>query len=182
MTAAEYFAMDAASDVKHELVEGVPYAMAGGTPTHAQLMAAIGVVVGVQLRGTPCRPFSSELRIALKYDTFAYPDYTIICGEPETLVDESNTVTNPRVVFEVLSPSTEHYDRGRKAFLYQDILSLQTLVLVSGNAVTVETLERQSDGSWTIRRYEGWDKVVPLPSIGASLALAELYEGIKFPA
>ena len=180
MTAAEYFALDDASEIKHELVEGIPFAMAGGTPEHARLTLAVGIAIGPQLRGGSCTPFGSDLRVALKDDTYAYPDCTVVCGPLERLPDDSNTITNPKVVFEVLSPTTERYDRGRKAFLYQDIPTLETVVLVSATMAIVETLERQSDGSWVIRRYLGLDQIVPLPAIDARLDLAEIYNGVEF--
>lgn len=177
MTAAEYFALDASADVKHELVEGIPFAMAGGTPEHARVSLAIGALLFGQLAGKPCRPYGSDLRVALKHDTYAYPDCTIVCGELERAEEDLNTVTNPRVVFEVLSPTTEHYDRGRKAFLYQDVPSMQTIVLVSADVPWAQAIERQGDGSWTIRTYLGADAIVPLPAIGAELPLGPLYPG-----
>lgn len=99
----------------------------------------------------------------------------MICGELELSSEDANTVTNPRVVFEVLSPSTEHYDRGRKAFLYQDVPSLQTVVLISAEVPWAQVIERQPDDSWVIRTYLGIDAVIPLPAIEAELPLAKLY-------
>lgn len=178
MNAAEYFVMDDASETKHELMEGIPFAMAGGTPEHARVSLAIGALLFGQLAGKPCHPYGSDLRIALKHDTYAYPDCTIICGEVERSPHDPNTVTNPRVVFEVLSPSTEHYDQGRKAFLYQNIPSLQTVVLVSAEMPWAQAIERQEDGSWVIRTYLGADAVVPLPAIAAELPLGRLYSAV----
>lgn len=175
MTAAEYFALDDASEVKHELVEGIPFAMAGGTPEHARISLAIGALLFGQLAGKSCSPYGSDLRVALNHDTFAYPDCTVVCGDLETWSDDANTVTNPRLVVEVLSPTTERYDRGRKAFLYQDMPSMQTVVLVSAQGPWAQVMDRQEDGSWVIRTYLGMDAVLPLPSIRAELPLNRLY-------
>lgn len=177
LTATEYFKIDDAADTKHELVEGELYAMAGGTPAHARLPQAFGGILYAALRGTPCQTFSSDLRVAVQHDTYAYPDLTVVCGPLETHPESENTVTNPRLVLEVLSPSTERYDTGRKATLYRRIPSLTSIVLIASERREVETHERQADGSWVIRTYAGSGDV-PLPSINARFSLDELYEGV----
>jgi Uma2 family endonuclease len=182
LTAAQYFAVDDISETKYELVDGVLYSMAGGTPDHAQISLAIGIVLGPQLRGKPCRPYGSELRVALSNRTYAYPDASIICGKREIAEEDPNTVVNPTVVFEVLSPSTESYDRGRKRALYQRIPSMRTVVLIASEEAWVEVYERQSEGEWTVREYSGLDRTVPLPAIDAEMPLADLYDGIEFRA
>lgn len=178
MSAHEYFAIDEASEVKHELVEGKIWAMAAGTPVHAQLSARIGGLLFPSVRRKQCQSFSSDLRVALSRNTYAYPDHTIICGKIETLEDNDKTVTNPTVVFEVLSPATENYDLGRKAMLYRRIESLRALVLVGSEEVLVVVRERQANGSWVTSEFSRLDQTVPLNSIAAELPLADLYEGI----
>lgn len=180
LTAAQYFAIDNASETKYELVDGVLYDMAGGTPDHALLSGAILSVLGPRLRGRPCRPYGSELRVAMSHRTYAYPDATVLCGKRELAEEDNNTVVNPTIVFEVLSPATENYDRGRKRILYQRIPSVKAIVLISPNEPLVEVFERTVDGDWINRVYEGLDETVPLPSIGAEMPLTELYEGIDF--
>lgn len=180
LTAAQYFALDDASETKYELVDGVLYDMAGGTPDHALLAMAIGSVLGPRLRGKPCRPYGSELRVSLSYRTYAYPDATVLCGKREIAEEDKNTVVNPTVVFEVLSPATERYDRGRKRVLYQRIPSIKAIVLISVEEPMVEVYERVADDEWSVRTYEGLDKVVPLAAIEAEMPLAELYDGIEF--
>ncbi|MGV3614274.1 MAG: Uma2 family endonuclease [Fimbriimonas sp.] len=181
MTAPEYLAMDDASEANHELIDGFPFQKSGVAPIHAQLAASIGALIHPALRGTSFDLFNSSLRVGLNENTFTHPDVMVVAGKVDLSPEWGNTATNPHTIFEVLSRTTEHHNRGRKAFLYMDVPSLQTLVLVASSAPTLETLERQSDGSWTIRRYEGRDKVVPLPSINANLPLADLYKGIEFP-
>jgi Uma2 family endonuclease len=182
ITATAYFALDEASETRHELVEGELYAMAGGSPNHAAISAMVGALLHSELRGGPCRFYSSDLRVALTYDTYAYPDHTVVCGPPELHPENRHTVVNPRIVFEVLSPETEDYDRGRKSTLYRRIDSLQTVVLIAQDRPEVETYERQPDGSWVWRIYSGAEQVVPLPAVAATLPLADLYAGIAFPA
>jgi Uma2 family endonuclease len=121
--------------------------------------------------------FSSDIRVALNHNTYAYPDCTVICGEIERADEDPNTVTNPRIVFEVLSPATERYDQGRKVFLYQNIPSLHTIVLVSPDVPWAQVIERQADESWVIRTYLGVEAVVPFPAIEAELPLGRLYDG-----
>lgn len=180
LTPAQYFAIDDASELKHELVDGVLYAMAGGTPDHAQIAGAVLGTLGPRLRGRRCRPYGSELRVALSFRTYAYPDATIVCGPRELAEEDRNTVINPTVAFEVLSPATENYDRGRKRLLYPRIPSLQTIVLIAADEPSVEVFERQADGSWVDRVYEGLGAVVPLPAVETEMPLAELYDGIEF--
>lgn len=180
LNAAQYFAVDDMSETKYELVDGVLYAMAGGTPDHAQICAAISAVLGPQLRGKPCRPYGSKLRVALSDRTYGYPDASVICGTREISPEDPNTVVNPTVVFEVLSPTTESYDRGRKRALYQRIRSVRTVVLIASEEAWVEVYERQSDDEWTVREYSGLGRTVLLAAIGAEMPLVDLYEGIEF--
>ena len=180
LNAAQYFAVDDMSETKYELIDGVLYDMAGGTPTHARIQGSIVGALGPRLRGKPCRPYGSDLRVGLSRRTYAYPDASVICGKPETAEEDRNTVVNPTVVFEVLSPSTADYDRGRKRVLYQGLPTLKTLVLVDPDETAVEVFDRRPDGSWIQRAYSGLDAIIPLPAIGAELPLAELYEGVDF--
>ncbi len=176
LNTAQYFPLEELADERHELINGTLYAMAGGTPEHSRVASAITVAVGSQLRGKPCRPVSSDLRVYVKHDTVLYPDVTVICGPVERLPGPGSAVTNPIIVFEVLSPSTAKWDREGKSRLYREIPSLQAIVLVDPERPLVETIERQPDGTWLHRQYISLDDIVPLPAIDATLPLADLYE------
>lgn len=178
LTAQQYFAIDDASDIKHELVDGELWAMAGSSPEHALLTATTTRSVGNHLHGD-CRIYSSNLRVAVTYQTFAYPDATIVCGPIETTTDSDRTVTNPTVVFEVLSPTTELYDRGMKRILYSRVESMKAVVLISQDQPLVEVYERQN-GDWFWRTYEGLDAVARIAPLDVVMPLAELYSGVEF--
>ena len=132
MTYAEYLAAEAASDIRHEYLNGEVWAMAGGTPEHAALARRGACELRRLLRGKPCRAFSADLRVRI-VDTglSTYPDVSVVCGQLETAPDDKDAVTNPIVLVEVLSESTEGYDRGAKAAHYRRIPSLREYVLVS---------------------------------------------------
>jgi Uma2 family endonuclease len=172
----EYLALEQASNVKHEYLDGQIYAMAGGTPDHAALQAAVPSVLYSQLRKGSCRTYASDLRIrVLSTGLATYPDVTVVCGPREVDPADNNSVINPMLLVEVLSPSTEKYDRGEKFAHYKHIPSLRQYVLVSVGERCVEVWTRDAEGGWTSRvSMDG--EVADLGSIGARLDVRELYE------
>src|SRR3954454_3124163 len=144
-TFEEYLELEQVSQVRHEFYAGEIYAMAGGTPEHAALAAAVTVMLGRQLAGGPCRVYSSDLRIRVLATGLAtYPDVTVVCDKLETDPESSHTATNPTVIFEVLSPTTEKYDREDKYAHYRRIPSLQAYVLVSQDERRIEVFTRNA--------------------------------------
>lgn len=177
----EYQALDAASDVKSEYFRGEVFAMAGGTPEHSLVCANFIGESRFALKGRPCVVYTSDLRV--KVDAtglYTYPDASIICGE--LLRDEfvSNTALNPTVIVEVLSESTETYDRGKKSSHYRQIESLQELVLISQDRVSVECYVRKPQGHWLLRESLQLDDSLLLESVGIEIALREIYRGTAF--
>lgn len=172
----EYLALEAVSNVKHEYLDGQIYAMAGGTPDHAALQAAVPSLLFPQLRAGRCRAHGSDLRVRVLATGLAtYPDVTIVCGPRELDPEDKNSVTNPTLVVEVLSPSTEDYDRGEKFAHYKRIAALRQYVLVSQGERRVEVWTRRADGAWTsVVSRDG--EVADLGSIAARLDVRELYE------
>jgi Uma2 family endonuclease len=181
LTVHEYFALDEASEVKHELVDGVPWAVAGGTPAHSLLAANAVASLANRLRGGPCRTFNSDLRVSVTDRTFAYPDATVVCGELQTHPQNADTVTNPVLVVEVLSPTTEIFDRGRKREFYALVPSMRAVVLVSSERAVVEVVERRGD-DWSWQLAEGLDSSVLIHALGVDIPLAELYAQVDLPA
>jgi Uma2 family endonuclease len=176
-TFAEYLDLEGASNVKHEFLNGEIYAMAGGTPRHAALTLAVGAALHSQLRGGSCRAFSSDLRVRIKATGLAtYPDVAVVCGPLETDPDSEATVTNPRVIVEVLSKSTEDFDRGEKFESYRQVPSMDTVVYVWQTETRIEVRRRQSDDSWASTDYRGGD-TVRLESIGCGLSVDDIYGG-----
>lgn len=170
-TLEEYLQLEAYANVRHEFLDGEILAMAGGTPEHGATAMRVAAALVTQLRGRPCTVYSSDVRIrvaATGLDT--YPDLSVVCGPEQRDVDDRNALVNPIVLVEVLSPSTEDYDRGEKLEHYKQIPSLREVVLISSGAV--EIWRHQPDG-WradTVR-----DGTAHLESLDCDLVLSDLF-------
>jgi Uma2 family endonuclease len=173
-TYADYLALEEVSNVKHEFLDGEVYAMAGGTPMHALLAATVSALLHQQLRGGSCRVYSSDLRVRVLATGLAtYPDVTIVCGDLVTDPENDDTVANPKVVVEVLSNSTERFDRGEKLQHYQQIPTLGAVVFVWQYEHRIEVWSRAADG-W-MGRASGDGESAVLPVIDCTLAVADVY-------
>lgn len=178
-TYAEYLGFEASSNVRHEFLDGQIYAMAGGTPEHAALAAAAITLLGPQLRDGKCRPYNSDLRVRTPTGLTTYPDVTVICG-PRKIDDiDPLAITNPTLIVEVLSRSTEEYDSGDKFEHYKTFPSLREYVLVSHREHSVEVRSRGKDGWQTTVVHEG---AIAELSIGARLDVRELYAAAAEPS
>ena len=170
----EYLRVDAESPTKHEFLDGMILAMAGGTPDHAALAAAVTAALNRQLEGKRCRVYSADLRIRVLATGFAgYPDVTVVCDKLERDPEDQNTATNPAVVVEILSPSTEPYDRGEKLRQYQQITSLAHVVLVSHDEKRIDVWTRGRDG-WSAASAAPGERAV-LHAIGCTLDVNDVY-------
>jgi Uma2 family endonuclease len=177
-TFPEYVAEEQVSGSKHEHLDGQIHAMAGGSPEHGLIAINVGAELRNKLLGRPCRVFSSDVRIRVRATGLAtYPDISVVCGRVERDPEDQNTIVNPIVLVEVLSPSTEAYDRGEKFAHYRRIPSLREYVLVSQAKRRVEVFRRNEDPSWTLYEVQG-SSSVELASVGCELALDELYRGV----
>ena len=175
MTVAEYLAAEQHAEARHEFINGEAYAMAGGTPEHAALIANLTIAVGSRLRGSGCRPTSADQRLKVPLTAaFFYADLLVVCGQFEYAEDDLDAVTNPSVVFEVLSPSTKDYDFGTKFEHYRRLPSLREYVMVHQEEARVVQLIRQAAGEWLMRDVT--DGALRLKSIGVEVPLTELYE------
>ncbi|HUP60346.1 MAG TPA: Uma2 family endonuclease [Thermoanaerobaculia bacterium] len=171
---AEYVAFENSSNVRHEFLDGRIYAMAGGTPEHAALAMAFGGQLYAQLLGGPCRSYPSDLRILTRSSLATYPDLAVICGSPLRDVSDTLAATNPTMIVEVLSPSTEEYDTTEKFEHYKTLPSLQQYVLVSHRERAIEVWTGERSGTWqktTVREGEIADLV-----LGLRLDVRELYD------
>lgn len=173
--------MEALSNVKHEYLDGQIYAMAGGTPEHAALAATVIGLLFLQLRDGVCRAHNADLRVRIaETGMTTYPDVTVVCG-PRTLdPDDTNAVTNPTLLVEILSKTTAHYDRGDKFEHYKRLPSLKQYLLVShvDEAVELWTL---AYGQWSLQVIKAGD-IAQLDSINATLDVAALYALARQPA
>ncbi len=180
LTAADYWEVEKDSEIRHEFYEGEIYAMTGGSPRHALIAANFIRLAGTALEGGPCVVYTGDLRIKVNATGLhTYPDASIICGELELDETVPHTVLNPTVVVEVLSDSTEKYDRGTKSSNYRKIESLKELLLVSQNEPLVERYARTETG-WLLTETAGLDATLNLDCGGASFALSELYRAVNF--
>ena len=184
LTVAEYLRLEDEATEKHEFRDGEVVAMAGGTGEHSLIISNLIREVGNRLKGGPCRVYDSNLRIAVNRGTrYVYPDASVVCGQIEydAIDDARHTAMNPKVIIEVLSPSTEGYDRGEKFRRYLKVPSFEEYVLVSQTVPVVETYTRQADGSWVFRAFEGMDAVARLQTLAIDLPLTEVFAGVEFP-
>jgi Uma2 family endonuclease len=176
-TFGEYLVLEQDSAIKHEFLAGRVWAMSGGTPEHAAVSMNIGTLISNALRGKPCRIYSSDLRVRVQATGLGtYADVTVICGHVELDPEDpkKHTVLNPRLLVQVLSPSTEDYDRGEKPGHYKTIPSVAEVVLVAHDRREVEIVRRETDGSWS-REIARDGAIARLRSIDCDLPVAEIY-------
>jgi Uma2 family endonuclease len=173
-----YLTLEQTSDVKHHFLDGELWAMSGGTIHHSALQTRMIVAIGGALRGSPCAPYASDLRLVIPATGDAcYPDVTVVCGPIASPPYDPDAVTNPTVLVEVLSPSSEAYDRGRKFEKYRTLPTLREYVLVAQDRAHVEVFRRGTDGLWTLHEH-GRGGEVHLESIGVRVSMDELYAGV----
>ena len=172
----EYASLSGESNVKLEFLDGEIYAMAGATPEHVGLAGGVLRELFRQLEGKPCRPYAADLRIRAA-GLGTYPDVSVICGELQAAPDDRNTILNPTLVVEILSPSTESYDRGDKFERYRQLGTLQEYVLVSYREPLVEVFRRDV-GAWP-RIEARLGGQVTLDSIGCVLSVESVYRGVS---
>ena len=172
---ADYLQLDAQSNEKYEFLDGQMYAMAGGTFNHARVSGNIFAALRQALRGKPCQPMNSDMRIHTPSGLDTYPDVSVFCGAPE-LTDNQRTLLNPLVIIEVLSPSTRDYDRVGKFAHYRSIAGLQDYVLIDPESILVEHFHRLKRDEWLLRVYSTLEDAFTLDSLGVTLTLRDCYE------
>lgn len=182
VTPQEYYARERAADHKSEYYQGEVFAMAGTTTRHSIIGTnLLGELYG-RLKGSHCRPHNSDQRVKVAASGLrTYPDASVFCSkmeyDPED--EQRETAVNPTMLFEVLSESTEAYDRGIKSEQYRRIASLQAYVLISQRAAHVEHYERKEDGSWNFTEVSGLNTTMLLPALGIEIPLGDLYAGAE---
>jgi Uma2 family endonuclease len=180
LTEDEYLERERRGDAKHELVHGVVVAMAGASPRHNAIAGNLIGALKLRLRGRGCLVLPSDQRVHVEATgLFTYPDVTVVCERPRFHPKDADTLINPKVLVEILSASTEAYDRGAKFAHYQSIGSLEEYVLVTQVGERVEHFRRLESGQWLLTVAEGDAAVLRLPGLGIEIPLAELYEGTE---
>ncbi len=190
-TVDEYLAMERAAEERHIYLDGEIFAMAGESLPHGDTSVNLVASLVLQLKGKPCRALSKDTKVRSgsipesgrgTKGMFSYPDIVVICGEVEYHDAQKDIILNPKAIVEVLSQSTEAFDRGEKFTRYQTCNpTLTDYVLVSQARPQIEHFEKPTSGVWTYHLYTGLDAVVAIPAIGCTLKLADVYDRVVFP-
>ncbi len=182
LTEEEYLAIEEEAEFKSEFYRGEMFAMSGASYSHNLAKDNLAGELHQQLKGGPCRKTTSDMKVRVnRTGLYTYPDVVIICGEPEFLEGRDDVILNPAVVVEVLSPSTEKYDRGVKFRHYEQIPSLREIVLVAQDEPVCERFVRQPDGTWNRLLVTGLDGELVFATVPARVRLADVYAGVTFP-
>lgn len=180
LTPEQYLAIERAAERKSDYFRGEMFAMASGTAAHNLIVTNILAELRQQLKSKPCRVFPSDMRVLVRASgLYTYPDIAVVCGEPRYLDQRQDTLLNPILIVEVLSPSTEAYDRGRKFEQYRSIDTLVEYMMVSPDRVAVDLFARQSDEKWVLTGRTGQEEGLDLQSVGCRLALREVYDKVE---
>ncbi len=181
MSPDEFLAFERAADEKHEYYDGIIVAMSGAKRAHNTISTNLNGLLWQHFKGKNCENYSNDMRVFVpKTRLFAYPDIVVICGEPQFQDNVPDTLTNPILLIEILSDSTEGYDRGLKFQNYRSIDSLKEYVLVSQDKASVEKYIKHGDGFWRLSEATGLDELITLESIDCSLTLADVYDKVNF--
>ncbi len=184
MSVAEYFDLLRETDnVKYELIDGTVYAMAGAKPPHQAITSDLNGIFYNATRGTPCRHFDSDTAIHAASANFFFPDLTVVCGDPIYVEDAPiGILTNPTVIVEVLSETTENTDRTTKFDHYRQIATLQDYVLVWQDEPRIDVFSRGESDTWLLTHATELEAAIALPSLSVTLALSEVYQRVTFGA
>jgi len=180
LTVEEYLQFEKESPQKHEYFKGEIFAMAGAGARHNVIFSNLFGELAYRLKGKPCKPYGSDLRIHIPENTlFTYPDISIICGEIIPSKIDEDTAILPTVLIEILSPSTKDYDRGGKFRLYRDIPTLKEYILIESEAISIEAFRINGQGHWELEEYRSIENTLTISIVDVSLPLKEIYEGTK---
>lgn len=181
-TPEEYLALERQAEVRSEYFDGEIFAMAGGSQAHSLLASNLIRLLGNALEARPCRVYTSDMRVKVEATgLYTYPDVPVVCGKPQVEDSHGDTLLNPVLLIEVLSPSTERYDRRVKFDHYRKIPSLMEYVLVSQDEMRVERYRRQDNGEWAWQAAIGPDASILLSSIDVSLKLSDIFAKVELP-
>jgi Uma2 family endonuclease len=181
LTVADYLRLEREAEFRSEYFDGEMFAMAGGTRAHSLIACNLLGELRNALKSTKCVAYNSDLRIKVEATgLLTYPDVSIACGEQRFLDETEDTLLNPIVLIEVLSDSTEAYDRGKKFEHYRQIPSCREYLLVSQKEARIEQFVRQPNGDWTLKEAAGLSGEIELNSLGIALRLAEVFAKVQF--
>jgi len=176
----EYLAIERESEIRHQFYDGRMFAMSGASVERNRIARNLLVDLHNQLKGTPCEPFVNDMRVKVDASgLYTYPDVVVVCDKPEFEDEHVDTLFNPRLIIEVLSDSTESYDRGKRFEHYRQLESLTDYLLVSQTEPHIERFARTDDGAWLLTEATGLEAAIPLPTIASRLALGDVYAEVN---
>ncbi len=183
LTPEEYLAIERKAEYKSEYFNGEMFAMSGATPSHVLIVSNVVAELRGQLKQKPCRVYSTDLRVRVSpTGLYTYPDVVVVCEQPQFAHDQKDTLINPTLIVEVLSDSTQDYDRGGKFEHYRSLSSFSEYVLIAQDRCHVEHFVRQADNRWLLSETNKIEDVIHLSSIDCQLALTEVYDKVELPA
>ncbi|WP_342088824.1 Uma2 family endonuclease [Dyadobacter sp. OTU695] len=180
-TEEEYLELERTAEYKSEYYRGEIFAMSGASRYHNRITENLSGEIYLELKGKPCQSFSRDMRVHIPENTlYTYPDLLIVCGKPEFLDKQTDTLLNPSVIIEVLSPSTEGYDQGRKFHLYRSLRTLTEYVLIDSQDIRAEVHRKGSDGLWILAsEASDIEGSIEIGHIGLTLKMADIYAQIE---
>jgi len=177
----EYLAMEEQADHKSEYFNGEIFAMVGASINHNRITGNINAFFNTALARSTCESFASDMRLQVKANgLYTYPDVMVVCGKPEFATGRNDTITNPILIVEVLSPSTKNYDRGQKFMLYRAIETLLDYVLVDQDRPHVEYFHRLDDGRWILTEFDTMDASLQLEALQLEIPLSRIYQKVDW--
>ena len=181
LTPEEYLAIERDVEAKHEFYRGEMFAMGGASREHNLITGNAGASLHAQLANRPCEAYQNDMRVKVTANgLYTYPDVVVTCEKPRFEDDKFDTLLNPQSIIEVLSDTTEKYDRGKKFELYRQIQSLREYALISQDRAHIELFTKGDDGVWSLSEATGLEATISLPTIGCQLALADVYAKISW--
>ena len=179
LTPEEYLAVERKAEYKSEYYAGEVFAMSGVSEAHNLIAGNVSAALHAQLRKRPCKVYPSDMRVKVSpTGLYTYLDVTVVCGEAQFEDDQKDTLLNPTVLVEVLSPSTEDYDRGRKFEHYRKLEPLKEYMLIAQDKYHIEHYVRQPDNQWLLSETDSLPDTIHLPSINCDLMLADVYDKV----
>lgn len=180
ISAQEYLSLELTSDTKHEYIDGEIHAMAGASDAHVKVTGNAYSLLKNHLRGSGCSTYITDMKLRIGQDeAFFYPDVMVCCDPSDQLPEQDLVKNSPKLIIEVLSPSTEAHDRGKKFMLYRKLPSLEEYLLIDPRNYYVELFHRENDIQWSLTAVEGSESLLELKSIDFTCPLSELYEDVR---
>jgi len=180
ITPQEYLAFERQATEKHEFVDGIIYAMSGASKEHNFISSNITGELYLAFKKRPCVVCANDMRVKVNESDYVYPDVVAVCGDAQFEDNTFDTLSNPTVIIEILSDSTERYDKGRKAELYRALPTMQDYVLISQTHCYMEHYHRQTATQWLFTIISQMDEKLTLPSVNVTIAVQDIYDKVSF--